>query len=551
MLFMGPDGTRWILRDSAVLNAEVVLAADLVGVLELGSGLFAFAGEDGTIFLTHGAVGPPIEVRQSLGSLHSVGVGRRAILGIDATGAVVRTTDGGLHRSKVVGLSVPTVSLALRGDGAGLSLDAHSRLAFTTDDGETWSTAPALPVSVRAIALVQDKLEANGEQAPYVFEPKPAPHWTIPPAEPPGKWRLQPRAVPSGLQGAAAVREGHGSVAGGQWSEVVQTGPAEWAFYASGLGDIPARQSPRALHGCVRALLAADDDTISVGCILERDANTMRVFRSHKGGDFEEGPLLAVAHASNEVHEVAASPRLFALAHGVLLVQDACRKSDSESCVAGAKALVTDQNVQAVTASDPRWRLLTARVAPDGTVYAIGAEPSGGGWNLLSSLDGGRVFSATELPEVTACACRPYGERDVALGGGRDGNVAIITDSNMGRWVRYFSSDHGAHISASMLPIDPGGLDLFQEHGFACWGSASDVARWGPGDAWETSDLGATWRSVGAPWTLNTQTPGRASVACGRDGCLIDTYAARLGWDDAGTSATRPGASMREPSSME
>jgi hypothetical protein len=109
--------------------------------------------------------------------------------------------------------------------------------------------------------------------------------------------------------------------------------------------------------------------------------------------------------------------------------------------------------------------------------------------------------------------------------------VAIVTDANTGRWVRYFSNDYGVHIAGAPLSLDPGGLDLTGERGFAFLGSQRDLAAYGPGDGWETADLGATWSAVGAPWSLAEPTSSRAAVACGAEGCLVGAYAARTGWD--------------------
>lgn len=525
-LCWGPDGTRWLQDGRELRAAGDVLVANLVGAVDLGSDRVAFAGEDGTVLVTQGPLGAVEAVHPPPVALRSVSAGRSAFIGVDGEGMIVRIAGGGAPSATTFSLDFPVVQIAMREDGVGLALGAPGRVAFTVDDGASWLLAPTLLDGTRRVVVDGGRLVAEGLTSALAFAPAPTPHWQIIERFVPQPLRLPPFDVPANLRGAAAIRDGHGALTGREWIELAPTAPSEWTLYASDLGHVPVRHMLGAFRGCAEALFAVQGAAWSVACALQVDETSLRIYRSRDAGvTFQEGPVLGLGRKTALLGEPAGEVRLFALGSGALLLQDACAKTDASPCETSAKVLVVGESMQVVTTDRPALRLFGVRVARDGTVYAIGTEGTGVLY-LLASRDGGASFSTVELPLFETCACSPMGE-NALLAAGADGEVAVFGYANAGRWLRYASVDHGAHVQVTLLPIHPDSIDTVGRRGLA----------YGPTTGWETADLGASWAPVAIPWSLQAESSHRALISCIAEGCLVDVDAVRLGWDLAERAA--------------
>jgi hypothetical protein len=314
------------------------------------------------------------------------------------------------------------------------------------------------------------------------------------------------------LTGAVAVRAGRAALVAGRWLEIVPSSEGRWSLHDAPLGGPIAPRPLPALDGCASAWLAADDTDAWLACAPRGEPGVVRVLR----GDASSARLRQLRPVATLRAPSVELVGLFALGRGGALVQGACAADAAVECDAAAKVHLAQGRAGGV-AAPARMVFYRARRALDGTVYGLGTENTGVTY-LLASQDDGASFTATALPPVAPCGCDPTVE--AALATGRDGEVAVVAYANAGRWLRYTSTDHGARVAGAMLPIDPDDVDLRGPRGLA----------FGPDDAWETLDLGATWQRVAAPEGLAAGAHAKARVACADEGCLVDAAAARLGW---------------------
>ena len=121
---------------------------------------------------------------------------------------------------------------------------------------------------------------------------------------------------------------------------------------------------------------------------------------------------------------------------------------------------------------------------------------------------------------------QPHRRGELGVG---DDQIVVVAYANADRWLRYVSVDHGAHVSAALLPITPDAVAFAGRRGLA----------YGPTGGWETMDFGATWAPVPVPWSLEVEARAKTQVACSAEGCLVDADATRLGWGEAPVSRPR------------
>jgi hypothetical protein len=359
-------------------------------------------------------------------------------------------------------------------------------VALTADDGTVY-VAPTALGPVQAVRPASEPIRTTGTPAQRAL-------------------RLLTDA-PSQLAGAGAVRAGKGALVRGRWIEIAPEGRDRWRRQASELGS-PIHVEPwPVLDGCAGASLAAEGEHAWVACTPRSDMTVVRILESDDGGvRWRAGPMLRTSDAG-ELH-------LFALPRGELLVQGACRADAATPC----SPLIIGPGAIRDVALDASMRLYALRGRSDGTLYGLGTAGTGITY-LVASRDDGAAFSTVELPLLDLCACSPT-DQATGLAVGDQGAVVVVAYANADRWLRYASTDYGAHVTGTLLPIAPDAVDLAGRRGLA----------YGPTGGWETADLGATWVRVPVPWSLDIEAMRKTQVACSDEGCLVDADAARVGW---------------------
>jgi hypothetical protein len=421
-------------------------------------------------------------------------------------------------------LGLPVVQLAMRGDAVGLALTAHGSIAFTVDDGARWSLAPAPGEGARGVLLDDERLLADTASGAFAFRAEGRRWERIAPLES-HAFRLFPPHRSAKLEGATAIRDRRGALANGRWLEVTPLGDDGWGLQASKLGDPPAVGPRPELAGCTRAWLAAAGTDVWLACTKRDEENVVRVLESGDEGQRFYERIKLVTRYPDDL-------RIFALSGGALLVQGACPADDRAACpdpstvpeeeqgfLSSNPKLLLSRAVSREIASTTSMEILAAaRNDADGTVYALGTREAGSMY-LLTSRDEGSSVSTEGLPDVDVCD--PTDHLPVAFA--VDGRIVVaIVYGGADRWLRYSSTDSGAHFQASLLPIEGCIVALSGRRGLAVRFS---------GGGWETADFGATWTPVPTPWTVQEAGPGNPEVACTDGGCLIDASAVRLGWE--------------------
>jgi len=525
---------------------------------------FLFAAASGAIYPSKDALGTFGPARKPPKKLHSVAAGKTAILGIDEQGVIQRTTDGGTTWNKV---DVPAsdgalLQIAMLPSGEGLALMAPQRLFMSTDDGASWKAMATPGIGARrVVADVNGDLMLEGLLASAIFRASPTPHLDKV-ARPASTELALPMPTNEGALGYGdAVRTGKGAFVGTQYVEVVADpdNPTGWRFASLELGGKPKIRKLHELDGCENVALAAHEKTVVLGCDTQAAAapvkkkwgygggyggsyggyNTyqLKLLKSVDGGaTFKDDGVISAS--SLEKH-------MWLTPDGALIIEGGCKKSRNEYACEESPPVIRIPGMPKVAKVTNSANLHFSNVSfsPNGlNAYALGHDSSGR-LLLLISQNGGKDFSRKPLPPVLeegkkSEALTAIGDNG-AIDAENDGAVTVIVSAG-NKFLRFTTTDFGANIKGSVVPLEVDSLDLAGRRGLAYELSS--------GKAYETADAGASWTQVPAPQHDSNKGYPERAVSCGDYGCFLGDRATRVGWDIAKTgSASAPIAAKPAP----
>ncbi len=546
VLYVGEGGERWLdRRDSAgVQAASAIVPEALVAVIRgPGDKGIVLVGASGALFASETPLGPVAAPRRPPVHLRSVVAGKSAVLGISDAGVLMRTTDGGMHWTKV---ELPPITgtlmqLALSDSGLGLALFAPQHLLVTTDDGATFTPLASPGIGARRIVVdVNGDVMLEGLEASAVLRAGPPRLERV--NRPPRSDGFELATTNEGahLAYARAVAEGRGAFVGTHYLEAIPDGSDDvrWRLAYGPYGSRLEARPVNELKGCDEVRVGGDARTLLLACD-SREGRTMfspmgsamkamprppsstpemRLFRSDDGGKswVEDGTVGS---------EGAETGHLWVMADRAIVVDGACKRSKFGCAegpplirIPGSKAFVKVQVPRGIVRFD-----FLASAPNSGKVFAF-ARASSGPIQLLVSHNLARNFDRVQLPPPPATdAAAPT----FTLSRAEPGSLAIdpsglvVATAHLGsEWLVYVSDDDGVSWKPRTVPFKADALSLAGRHGLA-YGRR--------GRAWETADAGATWIEVAAP-KLADASPGDEELACGQYGCLLSDRATRIGW---------------------
>ncbi len=563
VLYAGNGGVRWLDAKSTPLAADTTLPESIHGIVAAGGG-FAFIGEGGTVYTTATALGPLTGKRAPATPLRSPAAGKSSFVAI-AGDDLVRSADGGATWSKPsvpAGTGTPT-HVAISDTGVGLALFAPQRVLVTQDDGATWSAIASPGVGARRLVV-----DGNGDLMIEGLEVSAILKLSPPRLE---KVARAPRegydlpTVDTGPQPgyARALASGNASLVGLRYVEAVPEpdDPTRWRLAVGNLGDPPSagklagltvRKAPE-LNGCKHVWVGGDPDNVILACDDQgktgvpmpsigtgpsgwgggpapADKAFIRLFRSVDGGlTFKDDGAPVGSERVNDGH-VWLGP------DGAVFIDGACKlKTKTSYCPGASPPLVRPegQKTFAKVGLPGKLREISGfAFAPAGTkAYSLGKIT--GSWVMLVSNNGGRDFSRVALPGAPATDSKgvTIGPANAALEGIAVDEAGVVAFAgHVGReFVVWSSEDEGQTVKVKRLPFRADSVSMVGKRGLAYDRS---------GKAWETSDLGATWRPVGAP---PLEGSGVLNVVCTTHACLLGDRAVRVGWGGG------EGAALGEP----
>lgn len=562
-LFAGKRGERWVYHErTRRLEAGSSLAPeDLIAILELPSGGFAFVGESGTSYESKTPLGAFFRSSAPADPLLRVSAAGHVIIGVKRDRGLLRSADGAASWQSVGPKGAGFVDVALAEGGHGLALTAPEALYATSDYGATWtllSSAPSLGATSFARSIDGAILVVTA-LGPRRYVPGDATPFQALPAQ--AQEKKNPFGSPSRGPNAGAIAEGRALMLGAQYVEV--TPPAErstdWELHRGPLdGKLEARRLPE-LKGCKAARLAAFDRFMTVACFRGGSEGTQRIefFRSEsRGDDWQREPFVAEGSL--------ASFRMAMGAGGSLIVTGIC-STPSAGCspigvfhrrpvktrAAAAERAPGKRVHRAATAelelaSSATPSLAEAATAlafsPDGRyAYAVGRRTKTGAFAIFVSRDGGASFEAEEIGLVPADSDDDGEERWERAGSGlrvdslsvaEDGALALVLTRRRAATLVVLDEE-GRVVSSASAPDERSMIGAAGMRALALSPGTREV--------WESLDGGGTWTPLGR-FPLELCREGESCevpVRCAALGCAIGHEISRIGWggqadDDGG-----------------
>jgi photosystem II stability/assembly factor-like uncharacterized protein len=548
-LYVGDGGERWLdKRDGNPATAAATLLPETIaaaGRASDGKGVL-LVGASGTIYTASEPLGPVTGKKPPTQKLRNITAGKSAIVAIAENNQLVRTVDAGATWNKV---DLPAgagtlASLAMSEQGAGIALFAPQRALVTTDDGATWQVTPTPGVGARRVVLdVNGDLIIEGLEASAVLRLSPARFERVSGAPKSEGFELALGEGKASLGYAHAVASGHGAFLGARYVEVIAEpdDATRWRVAIGPIGgNLEAKRVPE-LNGCTQAFVGGDPapgGAIYVACDGQgkklppppmgssgtgpkwqpEPVPQLHLYRSDDDGKTWKDDGTVGSEHTDSGHVWVAPDKS-------LMVEGACKRA-KYGCGEGPPLIRVNGAKAFAKMGLPKGILKIGGLAfsPTGTkAYAVG-KGYAGPLSLLVSSNGGKDFTRTALPSVTASDPKkdPLSPSRVEAGtiSVDESGVVYATAHDGQDWIVYTSDDEGQTIKARALAVKADAVAMVGKRGFAYDHK---------GKGWETADGGATWVPVAAPPISDGTTPDR-TIACGTYGCFVGDRATRVGW---------------------
>lgn len=520
----GRDGERWLVRETGEAEAAGDLAPeDLVGLSRGASGAWRFVGRTGALYEAASPLGAFSRISRPRGTATAVSASGSTVAIVGERGALSWSNDAG-ETWRDVKLDARWI-LDVRVEGErGVVLGLPERLFVTRDGGRTFARIEAPPVGASRLSSERGVVTALGYQRAVELDAGDAPR-LVDASEPvsPPPFVVPPRAVVDG----ADLTRGRGFVWRGTVYVPITKRDKPGAPASLGRGRLGEHLEVTPLAGterCSELSLAGDDRALYAACLVPQRGSArgrVRVLR-----------YTNVAEAPEELSgalEGTSATRLVLGPSDRLIVWGACRRTEERCDVETPLWLGQwDPASEGVEAVGSPWGATRAPALGGGvldvkfagrgaTVYLVGRRAKSGDLGLFVSADAGRTFEARELP------LPDHGVATAASISVTEPGVITIAIEGAAPAVVLADQD-GRALSVGAPPVRTSSLRL----GVAGRRALAVT----PGEAWESSDAGVSWTSLGAVGALRCQDARGCAhpVSCAPEGCVVGAKVARIGW---------------------
>ena len=524
MLYAGPGNERWLVQEGRPPRGTGPDAAALVGALPSDAG-FAFITPAGEVYSARSALGELSLTAAPSDPYIDAAAGRDHFLGIDAAGRLQRSRDWGQswHAIGVPRHDGAFSDVAMLETGVGLLLATHAgkgQLFSTRDDGATWHKVDSVGRTFTSLRSYKDQLQpvvsVMRKGSYYV-------HATLDEqlSRVTGENRMlevnTPFAlstnVPANVQTFLGARAASSGAAAPplRWVALRErTWQASvWELSVTAFGELPSYRTIESLAGCAVSA-AATASEIALACRHVASGKASLFLSDDDGRAFRELPLPPDPVALHALGDA-------------LVVQTPC---DGPEQSRGPYLLVPPawqprrvRDALPLGERTCRTHLAFSNAAADGSFLSVA-------W-ANSELTLHRWRPGDPKPALVSTVGAATSEQTRAVTLAREGSTVVVAlptplvwppvadPDTLPKTVLFRSSDAGQNFSEVALPTAFRELVLFGRRGFGVGHS---------GQAWVTSDWGATWHEVSAP-----RDAGARPIECNDAGCLT-ARGLRVGW---------------------
>ena len=559
-LLAGDRGERWLVGKRGVRAAARLAPENIVAILRSEDSGFLFVGASGTTYEAAEPLGPFTRSSAPLDRLSRVTAARGAVVGIGASGRLIRSRDAAAVWAPVGPEATRFVDVMLDPDGSGLALAVPEALWQTSDAGGTWKRVDT--PTFGALGFVRDKREGLVVRSALGLKVWRAAASTFDSlgrsvVATQHKLTTDPPRGPD----ATALVSGRAALIGGVYVEVARQSKARdgWEMLKGPL-DGKLEVDPLDLGTKCGALkVAGFGKFITLACAqsVAGDTHEVEFFRSEDGGEtFKKEPFSAYASLS--------ALRLAVGERGALVVTGVCgkktrgcrprgvhhrretrelpkRRSDAKKKKSKKKEKTRRERIgdyELASSATPALKGTAGGLAfsTDGAIaYAVGRRTKNGAFAVFVSKNGGETFDAREIEQLQVS--EDFGSRRrrswerparravrvVSAAPAEDGTLALVVEDG-GEYKLVVTDDEGRAIAVSSAPFPGARLGAAGTRALAVKPQAGEV--------WESLDGGASWEPLGRV-PVELCRPGDActfDLACHVEGCVIGAEVSRIGW---------------------